>query len=188
MNPAPPRRDLFEEVAREAYEPLQRYLQRRAGPEDTAEVLNDVLLVIWRRIDEMPHDHRLPWCYGVARRCLANQRRANTRRIRLIDRVAATHAPPVDHDPQNALDQVDLELLEALTTLTAAEAEIVRLWAWEGLGPTEIAVATQTNANAVSVALARAKRKLRDLLTRQDRQPSGHEQGEATDGTERSQR
>ena len=69
------RRDRFEAALREVYEPLQRYLGRRCAPDDAAEVLNDTLLTIWRRLDDVPADRRLPWTYGVARRCLANHRR-----------------------------------------------------------------------------------------------------------------
>ena len=72
----------------DVYEPLQRYLGRRASPDDAAEVLNDALLVVWRRLDDMPSDDPLPWSYGVAKRCLANHRRGDARRGRLRHRLA----------------------------------------------------------------------------------------------------
>ena len=79
MSRDPARERRFEAVAREVYEPLQRYLRRRANADDAGDVLADSLLTIWRRIDDVPADDPLPWCYGVARRSLANHRRGRSR-------------------------------------------------------------------------------------------------------------
>lgn len=46
-----------------------------------------MLLVLWRRADDIPGDAPLPWCYAVARRCLANHRRSAQRRLRLLSRL-----------------------------------------------------------------------------------------------------
>ena len=75
---------------KEVYEPLQRYLRRRCAPGDVDDVFNDTLLTIWRRLDAVPTDNPLPWCYGVARNCLANQRRGANRRLRLVGKVSAS--------------------------------------------------------------------------------------------------
>ena len=101
----------------------------------------------------------------MARRCLANHRRGDQRRLRLVERTAAQprHAP--SGDPQDVIDHDEPELAAAMGALSAGETEIVRLWAWERLEPREIAIALDMTANAVSVALARAKRKLANRLT-----------------------
>src|SRR5690349_8155357 len=53
-----------------------RYLARRLGDDVLAEDLtSEVFVVAWRRRHEAPTDS-LPWLYGVARRVLANDRRA----------------------------------------------------------------------------------------------------------------
>jgi RNA polymerase sigma-70 factor (ECF subfamily) len=184
---APERRDRFEHVAAAVYEPLQRYLRRRAQTADAADALADTLLIVWRRLDDVPDDP-LPWCYGVARRCLANQRRGETRRLRLVEH-AGVHADAsagLALDPQQATDASDPALLAALDVLTESEAEVIRLWAWEQLEPREIAVTMELTANAVSVALARAKRKLGEQLDRQDRLLAGHIQGASEDREEAS--
>lgn len=181
-----PRRARFEAIAAEVYEPLQRYLGRRALPSDAEDALIETLTVVWRRLDEVP-DGALPWCYGVARRCLANQRRGGERHLRLIDHLAAQPvADAATLDPQQAVEVDDPELRAAMTVLSDAEDEIVRLWAWEGLEPREIGVVLGLNANSVSVALARAKRKLRDRMQpppggdRQDPASAGHLQDAGT--------
>jgi RNA polymerase sigma-70 factor (ECF subfamily) len=173
------RRAHFEAVAADVYEPLQRFLHRRARPDDAADVLADTLLVVWRRLDEVPANP-LPWCYGVARRCLANHRRSNDRRLRLVERAGSQPPESADGDPQLAIEHSDPTLDAAIATLSAAEREIVHLWAWERLEPREIAEVLDSTPNAVSVALARAKRKLAERLeppSRQDRWGAGHLHG-----------
>jgi RNA polymerase sigma-70 factor (ECF subfamily) len=185
----------FEAVAADVFEPLQRYLARRARADDAADVLADAMLTIWRRLDDVPGDDPLPWCYGVARRCLANQRRGTDRRLRLVDRAATAAPGPGSQDPQDAVDRMDPELVAALATLTAAEVEVVRLWAWEALEPAEIAMVLDTTPNAVSVALSRARRKLRDELSterhgtdRQEAKGAGQVGDEAITDRGRSER
>jgi RNA polymerase sigma-70 factor (ECF subfamily) len=171
--PEADRRARFEAIAGEVYEPLQRYLARRATPDDAADVLADTLLVVWRRLDEVP-DEALPWSYGVARRCLANHRRGAVRRLRLVERAERTADDAPTADPQAAVERSDPELLDAIGGLTESEREVVHLWAWERLEPREIAAVLDTTPNAVSVALTRAKRKLAERLDRQDRSGDGH--------------
>jgi RNA polymerase sigma-70 factor (ECF subfamily) len=156
----------FESVAAIVYEPLQRYLRRRAAPADAADVLSDTLATIWRRLEAVPADDPLPWCYGIARRTLSNHRRGNARRERLQGRLQVVGAADsVDgDDPQDAVEHSDPELAAAITHLSDSEREIVRLWAWERLEPREIAAVLDLTPNAVSVALTRAKRKLADEL------------------------
>lgn len=185
------RRRRFERVAAEVFEPLQRYLRRRASASDAADAFGDTLLVIWRRLDDVPTDDPLPWSYCVARRCLANQRRGADRHLRLVERAAAVDRPRIDDDPTATADGGDERLQAALEHLSASEAEIVRLWAWEQLEPAEIAAVLEMSPNAVSVALSRSKRKLRtELLSdeRQDASPSGQEPDTTEDHTGRSER
>src|SRR3569833_3737290 len=55
---------------------IVRYVLRRLGDPDAAtDLAQEVLVIAWRRRDEVP-ERGLPWLYGVARRLLANQRRA----------------------------------------------------------------------------------------------------------------
>lgn len=180
MSPDPARAQRFEAVAADVYEPLQRYLRRRASTADAADVLSEALLTVWRRLDDVPRDDPLPWCYGVARRCLANHRRGDDRRRRLTDRVRTHRLPDHDGDPQARIERIDPTLDAAIRELSLAEQEIVRLWAWEQLEPREIAVVLDLTPNAVSVALARSRRKLAARLTesdpaRQDPQHAGQE-------------
>ncbi len=137
--------------------PLQRYLRRRADAATAEDVLGDVLLVMWRRRSDLPEGAELPWCYGVARGCLANARRGDDRRLRLVRRL---EQQPAEHDPS---DDPDLDAV--LTALPAKDRELLRLWAWEQLAPREIAVVLGISPNAASIRLHRATAKLRKELT-----------------------
>ncbi len=165
------RRARFEAVAAEIAEPVQRFLRRRALPDDADDAYSDTLLIIWRRLDDVPTDAVLPWTYGVARRVLGNQQRANRRRLRLVERVGHTEperwAPDVHDDDYP-------EVRDALAALPESDREVLTLWAWEQLEPREIAVVLETTANAVSLRLTRAKAKLARELERQNPSPSGH--------------
>lgn len=166
------RRLRFEAIAAEVYDPLQRYIRRRVAADDTGDLLNDVLLVIWRRLDDVPSGTPLPWTYAVARRVLSNHRRSAQRRLHLVEKLESEPTPTMILDPAESL--ADPDLARALGTLPAHDQEVIRLWAWEQMEPREIAAVLGSTANAVSLRLSRARKKLGDELGRQDPPPPGH--------------
>lgn len=177
----------FERLAHVVVEPLHRYLLRRTSADMVDDILAEAMLVLWRRIDDVPGlgsapgslpdpDDVLPWCYGVARGCLANARRADGRRLRLVERLIRTQ----EQLPAGVADHSDLHA--ALAALGALDREVVRLWAWEGLAPRQIAEATGLTSNAVSIRLHRAKKKLAEQLRRKHDEPSGHKRDEGRSG------
>jgi RNA polymerase sigma-70 factor (ECF subfamily) len=56
----------------------------------------------------------------------------------------------------------DPDMAVALQRLAPADAEILRLWAWEGLEPQEIATVLDTSPGAARTRLSRAKARLRE--------------------------
>ena len=168
------RRVRFEAVAPGLIEPVRRFLARRTDPATAEDVLAETLLVCWRRLDELPAEP-LPYAYGVARNCLANAERSRRRQDRLVARIAAID-PPRETEA-SAEEQPDLTA--ALGRMRAQDAELLRLWAWEDLGPREIAEVLGLSVNAATIRLHRARQKLRDEL-RKDGHPAGHE--ESTEG------
>jgi RNA polymerase sigma-70 factor (ECF subfamily) len=166
------RQAAYERVVADVYEPLQRYFRRRVAPHDVDDLLDDVLLVLWRRLDDLPGDAALPWTYGIARRCLSNHRRSGQRRARLVGRIGAGGREATGAEWTS---DAEAALHRALDRLPALDREVVRLWAWEQLEPREIAVVLETTPNAISVRLGRIQRRLADDLSRQDPAPSGHE-------------
>ncbi|MFK4106112.1 RNA polymerase sigma factor [Streptomyces sp. NPDC019531] len=177
------RRARFENLAHVVTEPLHRYLVRRTAPDMVEDVLSETMLVLWRRVDDVPglgtgsppdRDDVLPWCYGVARHCLANARRADGRRLRLVERLIGAQ----QESGAMAADHSDLHA--ALGALSELDREVVRLWAWEGLAPQQIAEVTRLTPNAVSVRLHRAKKKIAQQLQleRKNAERPGHKMNE----------
>lgn len=148
----------FAAVADTCLEPVRRYLARRTDPATAEDVLADVLLVCWRRLDDVPEE-ALPWAVGVARNQLRNAERAARRRERATARLADEQR--VAGDPPDTA-----ALSEALSHLRPADAELLRLWAWEGLQPADVATVFGISPNAAAIRLHRAKRRLADELGR----------------------
>ncbi len=161
------REDRFLALAALVAAPLRRNAVRRTDPDTAQDVLAETM-VLWRRLDDVPADDPLPWCYAVARRCLANAQRAGRRRARLVERIALYR----DSQPVQDPPLVDDALHTALAKLSDGERELLRLWTWEQLEPREIAVLLGITPNAVSIRLHRAKKKAAILLEESERTQS----------------
>jgi RNA polymerase sigma-70 factor (ECF subfamily) len=174
------RRARFESVARAVMPELLRFLRRRADADTADDALSDALLVLWRRFDEVDQlapDVRLPWCYGVARGCLANARRSAERRHRLWLRVVQSPEARAGATVERDDGGLDGRLDVALGSLRDGDRDVLRLWAWEQLEPREIAVVLEITPNAASIRLHRATKRLRSLL---EQEPAVD--GKAADG------
>jgi RNA polymerase sigma-70 factor (ECF subfamily) len=170
-------RERFAALAAEVVEPVRRFLARRTDPDTADDVLAETLLVCWRRLDHVP-DNALPWVYGVARNCLANIQRGDRRQVRLAARISVVD-PPEETTRETA--EPDERVAAVLGAMRPEEADLLRLWAWEQLGPGEIAAVLGISANAASIRLHRARGKFVDELRKIDG-AAGHE--EAREGRE----
>lgn len=128
------------------------------SPDD---VVSDVFLVVWRRLDDVP-DRPVPWLLSIARRALANRRRSERRAAALSDRLASLRRPDA------ASPETGDRLLDALATLPEPDRELLMLVAWEGLQPSEIAQLLGVRPGTVAVRLYRARRRLAAALARHD--------------------
>src|ERR1700683_2909135 len=79
----------FERFYYAHYDRVAAYLLSRAGRDHAQDALARTFEVAWRRYADIP-EPALPWLLGVARRVLAEQRRADGRRDALIERITAT--------------------------------------------------------------------------------------------------
>lgn len=164
----------FEALVRDQLlEPLRRFLARRTDPATADDVLSETLLVCWRRRDEVPTP-ALPWAYGVARHCLGNADRAARRQRVLAGRIGAVDRPRDVPGPGESGER-DGALHDALLRLRGEDAELLRLWAWEQLGPGEIATVLGVSPNAISIRLHRARSALREELGKIEK-VAGHEE------------
>jgi RNA polymerase sigma-70 factor (ECF subfamily) len=145
----------FERLYQQYADQVHAYAQRRSDATTADEIVADVFLVAWRRLDDVP-THGLPWLLAVARRTLANQRRSRRRAIALRDRIGVTRAPGEPGE--------DRGLLSALNTLGERDREVLLLTAWEGLSQAEAAEVLAIRRGALATRLHRARQRLADAL------------------------
>lgn len=139
-------------------------VRRTPQPADAAEVLADVFLVAWRRIDDVPpDDEALLWLYGVAHRVLANSRRAARRRQRLGARLAAALDEQIVTDPVEHVGAV-ADVRAAMASLSPGDRDVLQLAGWEGLSAPEIGAVLGLSPVAVRSRAHRARARLRAAL------------------------
>lgn len=146
------RRGQFEQLVAAIADPVSRYLRRRTDDATADDVLSETLVVLWRRFDDV-REPAIAWAIGIARRQLANAVRTQRRQDRVARRLAENTPEPVRDDGTAEA------VRDSLARMRPADAEIIRLWAWEGLEPAQIAEVLEITPNAAAVRLHRARRR-----------------------------
>ena len=148
------REQAFRALAQKVTPEVGLYLRRRLYPlpaSDLDDLVEEVLIVLWRRFDDVPEDAEVAWSIGVARNVLRNAQRS-------ARRASAHVARPVGPDA-SAEDQVvaDETVRAALAALSHEDRELLTLHAWDGLGTRELAITYGITENAAAVRLSRAR-------------------------------
>ena len=147
---------------------VRRYIRRRCAADDVDDLVSDVFLVAWRRLDDIPGDAELPWLYRTAWNTLANHRRRPGPIV--------TDEVPDQPEPDVADRVIDDALLAAAwRSLSARDREVLRLSAWEGLDGRALAEALGISVGGAGAALWRARQHLADAWERSA--PAGTLQG-----------
>lgn len=154
------RRERFTAIYESNYHRLLGYAIRRTSEDTAADVVAEVFLAAWRRLEHVPDgDAARLWLYGAARRVLANQERSLRRRARLSAKVAREPAAEVEGHPQPGA------AADAFARLGGGDRELLALVAWEGLDAGEIAQVYGCSRNAARIRLYRARRRfVRELV------------------------
>jgi RNA polymerase sigma-70 factor (ECF subfamily) len=160
------RRARFEALFAAHYRDVHRYALRRTEAALAEEVANEAFLVAWRRLEQVPADHALPWLYAAAGHVLANQRRTETRHARRSE-AAAAERPAASRDPADRLAERDA-VLRAFATLAERDREALRLTAWERLSLADGARAAGVTRTAFAMRVSRARRRLAAALRELD--------------------
>jgi RNA polymerase sigma-70 factor (ECF subfamily) len=155
--------DRFARLVREHTPAVGNYLRRRLYPlttSDLDDLVEETMIVVWRRLDSVPNDAELPWMLGVARNVLRNARRSKNRRSAFE---ATLH--PLRNEA-SAEDSVigDSSVRDALAALDDGDREILLLNAWDGLDTHALGVYFSISTNAAAVRLSRAQSRFRELL------------------------
>jgi RNA polymerase sigma-70 factor (ECF subfamily) len=138
---------------------VRAYAMRRGPVGDADDVVAEVFLIAWRRLQDVPADAR-GWLLAVARRVQSNARRGSSRQEALRARLEHEGSSTVGAAPP-----VDRSLLEALLGLRESDRETLLLIAWEGLTNRDAARVLGVRESTFGVRLHRAKRRLAIALT-----------------------
>jgi len=167
----------LEDLSRAHSRALLGYLLRRADPEDASDALGEVMLVAWRRLDDVPGgDEARLWLFGVARRVLANSRRSAARRHRLGERLRQELSGQTPAGPGEVHEAEAVRA--AIRRLPEEHREVLLLSAWEGLEPKEIAAVIGVVPATARTRLHRARKRLRRELERMGSTPEDHREPE----------
>jgi RNA polymerase sigma factor (sigma-70 family) len=148
---------------------IYRYVARRLGPEDAADVSGEVFVTAFRRrLDyDSARPDALPWLYGIATRLISNHRHAERRRLLLLSR------SPGAWDPGAAFEDADARLdaqrlgppvMDAIRRLSPGDRDALLLYAWADLSYEEIADALTIPIGTVRSRLHRARSSLKGAL------------------------
>lgn len=173
--PPPPDRErqrAFAALYQAVYPDLLRFVQRRAHPDHAEDVVSDALLVVWRRLDDLPrrHEDARAWVFGITRNILLNQQRGEQRRRALGVRVADAAAVAGEHPDADPAVLVDLAA--AWRLLSERHQEVLALAVFEELRAPQAAAVLGVSPVAFRLRLSRARRALRLHLDHLP-QPSG---------------
>ncbi|MBA2517666.1 MAG: RNA polymerase sigma factor [Solirubrobacterales bacterium] len=156
--------DRFDRLYSEHAAVVRAYALRRTDHATADDVCAEVWSTTWRKLASVPEDP-LPWLFGVARRALANERRAQRRRGALTERLRLLSTDTVALAPAVPGDR---RLAQALAELTAADREALLLTSWEDLSPERAAAAMGLRQGTFAVRLHRARQRLARALAAQD--------------------
>jgi RNA polymerase sigma-70 factor (ECF subfamily) len=161
---SPAEEDRFARLVHEHSAAVANYLRRRLyplTPSDLDDLVEETMVVVWRRLDRVPVDAELPWMLGVARNVLRNARRSKNRRSAFE---ATLHSPTSDSSAEEYVIG-DVSVREALGSLSEDDREILLLNAWDGLDTHALGVYLVISTNAAAVRLSRAQARFRELLS-----------------------
>lgn len=153
--------DTFVEHYRAFLPLVSKYLARRVEQNLVEDLCADVFEIAYRKRDQAPVGHELPWLFNIAMNVTNNHRRKSGTAQRMLQALPVPATAPSAED--TALDTVELRL--AWNRLKPKEQQILALQAFDGLSISQIAQTLQTTNNSVSIRLNRARTRLATLLS-----------------------
>ena len=154
-------REQFEAIYREHAGAVRAFARRYAHVEEADDVVADVFLVVWRRLDAVP-EHPRAWLLGVARKTLANRRRPQSRALALNEKLIGEQTVKTGHADDGS--DRDGTVFAALRSLPETDREVLLLVAWDDLSPRDAARVLGVTTGTFAVRLYRARRRLTRAL------------------------
>lgn len=163
--------DWVELVIQDNADDLLRYLTRRVNQrEDAADLLGNVLLILWEKGARVPttDEGARMWCFGIARNVLREHRRKAVKSIDLANALR-THLSDMP-EPDNAADAVAETALRAsdvrsvLMRLDERARELLMLIYWDDFSIADAARLLSINESTARTRHVRALRRLEAML------------------------
>lgn len=164
-----PHEQPFSDLYRLMYAELRTYLVRRLDVDLVDDVLADTFLVVWRRWPDLPADvsGRRAWVYGILRNKVMQASDGLNRQRRLTQRASSLLEAEATVDPAD-LEEIQ-EARRLLNLLPPGERDALSLMVIAGLSSAETATALGCSVSSVTTRVARARKRLRKILSEQDR-------------------
>jgi RNA polymerase sigma factor (sigma-70 family) len=157
-------RRAFELLYRVYYRRLTRFLEQvTRRPQMVEEIVNDTMLVVWRKADTFNHGSRVStWIFAIAyRKALkAMKRAAEPRRVPWDGEMGSTCGPEEELIEREARNR----MRRALAGLSAEHRAVVELTYYHGYAYREIAEIVGCPVDTVKTRMFHARRKLKILL------------------------
>lgn len=174
------REQRFRDMYDASYADLLSFARRRVHPTHAEDVVGDVFLVAWRRLDDVPVDlsDARAWLFGVARKIIGNTRRREDRHDAVAVRLAEVGQDLADVGQHQDLVACVVDVAAAWPLLSATDQESIGLAVLDGLNGPEAAAVLGISPTAFRLRLSRARRALRRHVNgsaRQDRSIATHE-------------
>lgn len=171
------RQEKYAALYRETHHDILRFVGRRLGADIPLSVAEDItadaFLIAWRRFAEIPTDlsDARAWLFGVARKCLLNEKRSAMRRGALQVRIAddailnanGVFQEPTVASPENHVAS-RLDFAAAWRQLSPQDQEVIALLTWENLTSEQAGRVLAISAPAFRMRLTRARHNLRKLI------------------------
>jgi RNA polymerase sigma-70 factor (ECF subfamily) len=144
----------------ERHEPqVAAYCRRRADADQVDDLVAEVFLTAWRKIDNAPDNEVvLRWLYRIAYLVLTNHWRSEGRHKKLRTRLESLGVQYRELVADQVVMRSELrDVLRAASRLRFRDQEILRLSLWEHLSHDEIAAVLDITANTAKQRLHRAR-------------------------------
>ncbi|KUL21429.1 RNA polymerase [Actinoplanes awajinensis subsp. mycoplanecinus] len=151
-------RTLFEA----AYDDLLGFVERRTHQLAAEDIVAEVFLTAWRRLDDVPRDldQARAWLFTVAHHTLRNRRRSDHRQqavaLRILREPGAADSIA---EPADVASRIDLN--RAWEQLNHDDQQVIALTVLDGLTGPQAATVLGISSTAFSLRLLRARRRLR---------------------------
>ncbi len=158
----------FESVYENFYPDVYAYCRRRLDSSATEDVVAEVFLTAWRKIEDLPAgSEALLWLFRVAYRAIGHQWRSVSRRGKLDSKLRSLGGGVVPSTEAFVVqnDQARL-ILEAASRLKAMDREVLRLASWEQLSHADIGRVLDMSTDAVTQRLYRARKSITKEVNR----------------------